>query len=100
MEVKNIILTDHAKDRAKEYEISDDFVIEYFKKAQPTKIRPGREIFKIGKYGFSQFGIDYCYARVPVWGRAGLLYTFKYERGEAIIITITRMKEKKVKLKK
>jgi len=95
-----IILTNHAKERIKEYGLDEATILECFKKVRLTRGNFIREVVKIAKYGKSQFDVNYGFTKMPNWGKYGLLYTFKNEKEGAIIITITKRQEKSLKFKK
>ena len=91
MKPEDIIVTDHAKERAEELGIDSDKLINLLRVARPQRENVIREIYKLFKYGKKQTHIKYYYKKgssryIP------LLFTVKEQGGKFVIITVTKKK--------
>lgn len=83
--MKQIILTHHAKDRAKEYDLDEELLKRRFTSAKRVKNSIRRSFYKFSKYGDDQQDIEYYFC-------AGILYTVKVNEKDYVIITVTKRK--------
>ena len=91
MKVENIIISNHAKQRAIELGIDPENIKILFLKAIYQGVNIFREIYKFLKYKKKQYGVCYYYLKGSSYNPY-LLFTVKHKDNDVIIITITKRK--------
>lgn len=91
MIIKNVIISNHAKDRCKEIGVSPDKITYLLLNAHPEPISFLREFNKLLKYGKKQKRVKYYY-REGTMKYPPLLFTVMEEDNKYIVITITKKK--------
>lgn len=95
MNIDNIILSNHAKDRSKEIGIAPDRIRNLFIGAEYQKTNIWRDFYKLLVYGKKQAGVHYYY-RKESKRYPPLLFTAIKQGDKYIIITVTKKKLKHI----
>lgn len=95
MEIDNVILSNHAKERSREIGIDPDRIRNLFLGATYQETSVWREVYKFLIYGKKQSGVHYYYRRESK-RYPPLLFTALKQGDKYIIITVTKKKLKKI----
>jgi hypothetical protein len=95
MRKDDIIVTDHAKERAKEWGLKEDKIKDLLVEAKKQKQRPSRELYKIDKYGIDKQLDVYYFLRNGSVHYPRLLFTVRQDVNKDggdlwVVITVTK----------
>jgi len=96
---KRIVLTNHAKERARQYQIEPKHLPELLSKARREKNSFRREVYKAATYGADEADTAFFFASVPGWTNKGLLFTCSDKGDSLVVITVTPKKRKGLRLR-
>jgi hypothetical protein len=96
---KQIVITNHAKERARQYQIDPLDLPELLRKARQERYNFKRDVLKTVMYGAGEADTAFYYASVPGWTNKGLLFTCTDKGDKVVVITVTSKCKKEVKLR-
>jgi hypothetical protein len=96
---KEIVITNHAKQRAKEHQVDPALLPELLKRSRQERYSFKRDVLKAVKYGASEADVAFYYSPVPSWTKKGLLFTCLDRGNRVVVITVTSILKKGLKLR-
>ena len=90
--IEKLIFTHHALDRIDSYGVRKEYIENVWKYAEETKLDFIHSLKKSATYLNKQLGVKYYWAN-------GFLFTVRFQKGKALLITLTQRKRKYFKFK-